>query len=209
MIELKVKDGCEEDEVTNLSTIEDTLYYIAEDGLVKYQPTWTHSELGCPIEYLVSRIVDGVERPLTDEEKTVLGHDDTNGWLDLITSDYALDGEIWTIRLFMRSSFSESPLKDGAHVFDIEFRDICWDSDLQSAAFAERYMLYEVWQMQSNMFTKMIDNSQGLLCGGYTHELIYIDGPKLDLDFAPFNADLSPFSLNETSETEVEMIGAV
>lgn len=30
----------------------------------------------------------------------------------------------------MRSDVSESPKMDGAHVFEIEFRDICWDSVL-------------------------------------------------------------------------------
>jgi len=159
IIELRVKDGCEDDQVTNLSVVADTLYNVAEDGLVRYMPTWSHSEEGCPIEYLVSRVVGGVERPLSADEETVLKHFNTTGWLDLETSDYALDGEVWTIRLFMRSSFSKSPLRDGAHIFDIEFRDICWDSKLLAASFEEAFMLYEVWQMQSNLFTKMVDAS--------------------------------------------------
>lgn len=36
IIQLKVNDGCEEDEVTNLTTIDDTFYYIAEDGTIDY-----------------------------------------------------------------------------------------------------------------------------------------------------------------------------
>ena len=106
----------------------DTLYYIAEDGVVRYEPEWTHTETGCPFTYEVGRMVDGVERPLTPDEQVVLVHDDSNGHLRLETGNYALDGEIWTIRLYMRSTYSKTAQQDGAHVFDIEFRDICWDS---------------------------------------------------------------------------------
>jgi len=42
---------------------------------------------------------------------------------------------------------------DGAHVFDIEFRDICWDSVLQQATFDETFIQYDLWQMQVNVFT--------------------------------------------------------
>lgn len=145
LIELKVKDACQEDEVTNLTTIDDILYYIAEDGTIAYEPTWEHSQTSCPFSYEVTRIVEGVERALNDEEKLVLTHDPSNGWLDLNTSDYSLDGQIWTIRLFMRSTFSESAKKDGAHVFDIEFRDICWDSVLQAPVFDKEHVIYDVW----------------------------------------------------------------
>ena len=145
LIELTVKDACAEDEVTNETSIEDTLYYIAEDGVVSYLPTWSHIKEGCPFTYEVRRIVEGVERLLSDAEKLVLTHDNTNGWMDLSTSNYVLDAEIWTIRLFMQSTFSSSEKRDGAHVFDIEFRDICWDSVLQEAIFDETYLMYDVW----------------------------------------------------------------
>ena len=55
----------------------------------------------------------------------------------------------------------------------------------------------------------MIDTSQGQLCGGYTHEIIYLSGPRLDPDFVPANADLSPFTLTELSPTRIDMEGAV
>ena len=104
--------------MTNLSSISNfTLYYIAEDGVVSYKPEWSHTKVNCPIEYLVSRIEGSVERPLTSPEMLVLTLDKSNGFLDLKTSEYALDGEIWTIRLFMRSSFSIKPTMDGAYVF--------------------------------------------------------------------------------------------
>ena len=51
----------------------------------------------------------------------------------------------------------------------------------------------------------MIDKSKGLQCGGYTHEIIYIHGPMFNDSFAPVNADLSDYKLNEISETMIEM----
>ena len=81
LIEVSVEDACARDEVTNLTSIDDTLYNIAEDGIVSYEPTWSHTETDCPISYLITRIVDGVERELTDEEKLVVLHDDSNGWM--------------------------------------------------------------------------------------------------------------------------------
>ena len=77
----------------------------------------------------------------------MLTHYNNNGWLDLQTSDYLLDGEIWKIRLFMKSLFSKLPVEksEGAHVFEIEFRDICWDSTLYSASFDNSATTYDVW----------------------------------------------------------------
>ena len=85
LIELQVNDGCEDDEVTTTDTIPFQLYYIAETGLVSFKPTWTHTELGCPITYEIGRIDDttGLERALTADESSVLVQDKTNGWLDI------------------------------------------------------------------------------------------------------------------------------
>lgn len=174
-------------------------------------PTWTHTEVGCPFTYEIGRLDDttGVERALTADEASVLVIDPTNGHLDILTSDYALDGEIWTIRLYMRSTFATNPKQDGPIIFDIEFRDICWDSNLQAASFVDTVVYYDVWQLQSNLFDKMVDLNQGLLCGGYTHEILYISGPKFDPTLAPVNADLSPYTLDEVSPTQMAMNGVV
>ena len=52
LIELQVKDACQEDEVDNLSTIDAlVVYYIAEDEIVLYDPTWSHTIDGCPFTY--------------------------------------------------------------------------------------------------------------------------------------------------------------
>ena len=83
IIDLKVNDGCELDEVNNLTFIDDTFYYIAEDGVIDYEPLWSHTEPSCPVAYMVSRIEGGVERDLTADEKLVLTHDTRNGWMQL------------------------------------------------------------------------------------------------------------------------------
>ena len=58
------------------------------------------------------------------------------------------------------------------------------------------------------MFDKMTDLSQGLACGGSSHEIIYLDGPKFDINLAPTNADMSLFTLIEVSTTRMQMTGA-
>lgn len=148
MIDVSLGGGCNDDEVTNLTSISDILYYIAEDGLVKFEATWSNIEPSCPTDYLVTRIVEGTERDLTEAEKLVLTHHKlTTGMLDLQTSDYALDGEVWKIKLFMRSTYSKLPenKRNGIYVFEIEFRDICWDSDLTAAQFVASSLIYDVW----------------------------------------------------------------
>ena len=45
----------------------------------------------------------------------------------------------------------------------------------------------------------MVDESKGMGCGGYTHEIIYKDGPKFDDSLAPINADLSSYYIAELS----------
>ena len=188
--------------------IYNTLYNIAESGKVSYTPTWSHTKPDCLVEYIVNRIDDGVERPLSAAEKLVLFHSKSNGWMDLLTSDYTLDGEIWKIKLLMKSIFSETSSNKAAHIFDIEFRDICWDSVLKPPVLAVPYYEYDLWEKQGISLSPMIDESKGLACGGYTHEIFYLAGPMFNASLAPINADLSPFTINELS-TKIEIKGAL
>ena len=61
------------------------------------------------------------------------------------TSDYSLDGQVWSIRLYKKSTYSITPKQEGEYLFDIEFRDICWDSVLVSAEFANPDYIYDLW----------------------------------------------------------------
>ena len=97
------------------------------------------------------------------------------------TSNFSLDGEIWTIRLYKRSTYSTGAKQDGVYLFDIEFRDICWESKLTPAEFENPEYVFDLWQSESMVFTQMIDLSQATgYCGGYTSVLEYIAGPALD-----------------------------
>ena len=88
----------------------------------------------------------GVERALTTDEYNVITHSTVDGSMSFTTSDYTLDGEIWTIRLYKKSTYSEGPKAEGAYLFDIEFRDICWDSSLQAGEFQNDDYVFDVWQ---------------------------------------------------------------
>ena len=97
------------------------------------------------MSFEICRIENSVARPLTAAEKLVVAHASSNGKINFVTSDFSLDGEIWTIRLFKRSTYSIGPKKDGVYVFNIEFRDICWESNLQSAEFENIQYFFDLW----------------------------------------------------------------
>lgn len=143
---LEVNNDCQLDEVRALSTIDQQLYYINVDGLRDFDPTWSTTVPGCPATYEIGRIVNGVERPLTPEEFAVINYSIYDGQMSYSTADYALDGEIWEIRLYKRSTYSISSMQDGEYLFDIEFRDICWDSVLEPPVFLRPDYLFDVWQ---------------------------------------------------------------
>ena len=130
IITLNVKNQCKIDQVIPLDSIADELYYIAEDGTRSFTPTWSTAVIGCPQTFEIGRMVNGIERPLTAGEKAVITFSSSDGSMSYTTDDYSIDGEIWTIRLYKRSTFSESKQQEGVYLFDIEFRDVCWDSDL-------------------------------------------------------------------------------
>ena len=116
-------------------------------GTPELLPTWTDSLFGCPTTYEIGRIESGVERALTTDEYNVITHyKTTNGGMSFATSDYTLDGEIWTIKLYKKSTYSIGPKAEGVYLFDIEFRDICWESNLQAAEFRNPDYVFDIWQ---------------------------------------------------------------
>ena len=177
-----------------MSTITDQLYYIDFDGLRDFDPTWDNTVIGCPATFEIGRIVGGVEQPLTDAEYAVLSHSTIDGDISLSTSDFALDGEIWTIRLYKVSSDSIELNRVGEYIFDIEFRDICWDSDLLRPVFAEAAYIWDLWQAEKMIFTDLKDNSLAAgYCGGITSVLEYVSGPVLAPGVDPSTVDLSHY----------------
>ena len=73
------------------------------------------------------------------------------------TSDLTLHGEIWTIRLYKKSTYSISAMQEGEYLFDIEFKDICWESVLVSAEFLNPDYVFDLWQFQSIFYSEMTD----------------------------------------------------
>lgn len=65
--------------------------------------------------------------------------------MTLQTQDYSLDGEVWTIRLYQESTYSETGQRQGAYLFEVEFRDVCWDSALTPARFTQTEYVFDLW----------------------------------------------------------------
>ena len=64
-------------------------------------------------------------------------HSTVDGSLSLLATDYALDGEAWTIKLYKKSTYSTHANAEGVYEFTVTFRDICWDSVLTAATFTQ------------------------------------------------------------------------
>ena len=81
IIKLIVSNDCDADEVTALGSIEDELYYIAENGVRSFEPTWSTITAGCPVTYEIGRIDSRslLERALTVEEAAVITFSNTDG----------------------------------------------------------------------------------------------------------------------------------
>ena len=127
LISLLVDNDCSGDVITPLDTIADELYYISQNGTRSFTPTWTHSELDCPVHYEIMIVENGVERPLTLAEQQVISFSDVDGSMSYSTSDFSLDGQTWTVSIKMKSTYSTQP-DAPQYLFDIEFRDACWDA---------------------------------------------------------------------------------
>jgi len=144
-----VTNECPGDVVSPTGAIADLTYKIINDGLISYTPTWTTSVTGCPITYEIRRVLaDLSEITLTAFETAVLTFDSTDGSLDINTSDKALDGEVWTIKLFKRSTYGTQPTMDGIYQFDLTLIDPCWHSTLVAAVMPNAFT-WDLWQSES------------------------------------------------------------
>ena len=115
LIKLDMNNGCLADDVTNVTpaSIPSFTYLMANDGLLTWSPTWSSSVPGCPLTYEIGRIVSTVEQALTAHETAALTHSSVDGSLQLQSSDYALDTEVWTIKLYKKSTYSVSANGEG------------------------------------------------------------------------------------------------
>ena len=141
-----VDNDCQIDAVIPTDIILDQTYLIKADGIRDFDPTWTNSIPFCPATYEIGRIVDGVERPLTIEEYGVISHTTQDGQFSYYTEDFTLDTQIWTIKLYKKSTYSIGTSAEGVYLFDIEFLDICWVAEFDPAIFRGDDYLFDLWQ---------------------------------------------------------------
>ena len=88
IINLAVSNACLSDEVTATATaISDFSYYLQNDGLLSWSPTWSSTVDGCPTTFEIGRVFTGVEQALTSHETAALTHSDGNGSLTLLSTD--------------------------------------------------------------------------------------------------------------------------
>ena len=122
-----------------------------------------------------------------------------NGFLDVETSDYSLDGVTWELRLTKESIYSESPQNGrdgpfGIHFITVTFEDPCHTAVLTPAQFADSSLTVYAYDAVSFKFT---DFSVNINCLGTSQELIYREGPLLGTglvlgDFLQITSDPAP-----------------
>ena len=101
---------------------------------------------------------------------------------------------MWTIRLYKESIESIDDNRIGEYIFDIEFKDICWDSDLLKPVFDEPSYMWDLWQEEKMIFLDMKDNTLGVgYCWGTSSVLEYVSGPALPIGDDPSTVDLSHY----------------
>ena len=133
--------------------------------------------------------------------------------MEYSTDNFALDGETWIVSIKMVSTFSNQP-DEPQYVFDIEFRDSCWDASIQAAEFSNYDYIYDLWQYEVLNFGPMLDLTHdntvagGIFCGCYTHELEYVDGPALDPS-QPMGTDLTHYSEEDLIDGTKQYEGVV
>lgn len=111
----------------------------------------------------------------------MISHTTQDGQFSYFTEDFTLDTQVWTIRVYRRSTYSLSPMRDGEYLFDILFLDVCWDAEFEKATFTFDEYLFDLWQHQQIYFTEAEDKSNPAdFCGGYSSTLEYFDGPLHD-----------------------------
>ena len=189
-VPITIDNDCSKDLVTPLDSIPNQLYYIARGGTRSFAPSWSHSESDCPTHFEIAIVKDGVERALTPLEQSVIAFSTKDGAVSYATDNFALDGQTWTVSVKMKSTYSAQP-DTPQYLFDITFRDSCWDALLAAAQFVSTNHTYDLWQLETLDFAAMKDlthtGTDLGFCGGYTHQLQYVAGPVQTADMSIYS----------------------
>jgi hypothetical protein len=121
---------------------------------------------------------DGTERSQTEFtalEQSVLTLDDVDGKFDVTTDDFALDREIWNLKIYYSPLVSTVENRNNHQTFAIEFKNVCWDADLVAATWFRDELRYELYEQQSFIMSPMENLNQGKNCGGYHYVPEFVD----------------------------------
>ena len=90
------------DSISTTSTINNLEYELGRGPQVLLG-TYVQADTQCPSTFEV-RTLDGGEQVLTPAQAAVLTFDTGSGQLTVDSADLALDGEVWTIKLYREST---------------------------------------------------------------------------------------------------------
>ena len=120
------------------------------------------------------------------EQVGTLTFNDANGFLDVFTTDFILDGTSWDVRITRTSKYSnaaQNGLNGPTGIIDytISFLHKCWQATLTPPKFDDASLFYSLEEAQSFLFANMKSSEN---CGGITQELIYVSGPVVNPDLS-------------------------
>ena len=136
----------------------------------------------------------------------MLTHSTVDGSLLLDTTDFAYDTEVWTIKLYQKSTYSTHANGEGVYEFTVTFRDSCWDSVLNPATFSTTTFSWDIFDLQNMPFNPMVDTSKNGACGGYTYEVEYgLSGTLSNPDMSHYSIGIGPAI--EGTTTDINWVG--
>ena len=205
-ISLDVANGCLNDEVTATGTaISNFSYYVQKTGQLSWSPTWSSTVTGCPLTFKIGRIVNDVEQALTSHETAALTHSTSNGSLTLLSTDLTLHDEVWTIKLYKKSTYSTHVNAEGIYQFSITFVDPCVVATLTINASTltanpYTYVIDAAKNVQTFLDSKVSSTEATATCPtDFTFTVTKRDGTNFDASLFTWDAATQTFS-TETND---------
>lgn len=132
---------------------------------MQWQPQWTQSIEGCPVQPKLYRTISGIRTLAGVFETTPIyqfsftpipvnvewsvtkpGIWPFTATMALQTADYAnYDLQNWLLSVVLESSYSKSAKREGEIKFLLEIKDVCWDFPLSAFALKSATQIYDIW----------------------------------------------------------------
>ena len=90
----------------------------------------------------------GVDQALTATETAVITFNSADGSFYIYTTDKTLHSQVWTLKVFKRSTYAAQPGQDGVYEFDITFKDECEVAVLSAAIFSESTYTFDLGEAE-------------------------------------------------------------